>query len=210
MRSRTVGLQKRSAQDALRDQLVAQLRSQGGDPSLLLELLATIVEGKLWENADLSFGVFIATSYDRGGLGWSVENLRNILRLKHKFEDTNNTIADRMDKMRQEVERLLIVPARRHGGKRRGDYKPNQANNDNLKSAPASRAGILARLQRDRPDLAAKVIAGELSANQAAIEAGFRQKTVQVYPGDIERTIKTLRQHFEGEDLVEIIKRLTE
>lgn len=33
----------------------------------------------------------------------------------------------------------------------------------------------LARLDRDRPDLAAKVRAGDLSANAAAIEAGFRK-----------------------------------
>jgi hypothetical protein len=34
----------------------------------------------------------------------------------------------------------------------------------------------LARLRRDRPDLAAMVSAGELSANAAAIEAGFRKQ----------------------------------
>src|SRR5690242_3559175 len=33
---------------------------------------------------------------------------------------------------------------------------------------------IKARLDRDRPELAARVRAGELSANAAAIEAGFR------------------------------------
>jgi hypothetical protein len=38
------------------------------------------------------------------------------------------------------------------------------------------RAYILARLDRDRPDLAARVRAHELSANAAAIEAGFRKK----------------------------------
>jgi hypothetical protein len=38
------------------------------------------------------------------------------------------------------------------------------------------RAYILARLHRDRPDLAQRVEAGELSANAAAIEAGFRKK----------------------------------
>jgi hypothetical protein len=36
----------------------------------------------------------------------------------------------------------------------------------------------LARLERDAPKLAAKVRNGELSANAAAIEAGFRENTV--------------------------------
>lgn len=34
----------------------------------------------------------------------------------------------------------------------------------------------LRRLKRDRPDLAEKVIAGKMSANAAAIEAGFRKR----------------------------------
>jgi hypothetical protein len=39
---------------------------------------------------------------------------------------------------------------------------------------------VLARLRRDHPDLAAKVVSGELSANKAAQLAGFRTKTVSV------------------------------
>ena len=35
---------------------------------------------------------------------------------------------------------------------------------------------LLKRLKRDRPDLADKVISGELSAHAAAVEAGFRKK----------------------------------
>jgi hypothetical protein len=38
------------------------------------------------------------------------------------------------------------------------------------------RAYILARLDRDRPDLATRVRTEELSANAAAIEAGFKKK----------------------------------
>ena len=39
-----------------------------------------------------------------------------------------------------------------------------------------SKAYTVSRLKRDRPDLFEKVVAGELSANRAAIEAGFRRK----------------------------------
>ena len=45
-----------------------------------------------------------------------------------------------------------------------------------------SRAYVLARLKRDRPDLAQRVIDAELSANAAAIEAGFRKKPVRRCP----------------------------
>ena len=39
-----------------------------------------------------------------------------------------------------------------------------------------SKAYTVSRLKRDRPDLFEKVVAGELSANKAAIEAGFRRR----------------------------------
>lgn len=39
-----------------------------------------------------------------------------------------------------------------------------------------SRAYTLSRLKRERPDLFAKVAAGELSANAAAVEAGWRKR----------------------------------
>ena len=52
--------------------------------------------------------------------------------------------------------------------------------NDNvintLSSQGNSKAYTVSRLKRDRPDLFEKVVAGELSANKAAIEAGFRRK----------------------------------
>ena len=67
--------------------------------------------------------------------------------------------------------------------------------NDNvintLSSQGNSKAYTVSRLKRDRPDLFEKVVAGELSANKAAIEAGFRRK-----PTTIEQ-IKTLWQQVE-------------
>jgi hypothetical protein len=54
-----------------------------------------------------------------------------------------------------------------HGGDRQGS---------NPILATRGRDYTLARLHRDRPDLANRVESGELSANAAAIEAGFRKK----------------------------------
>lgn len=56
----------------------------------------------------------------------------------------------------------------------------------------------LRRLRRDRPDLADKVVAGELSANAAAIEAGFRkqpspfQQVMKLLPKLTEEELETL------------------
>lgn len=52
-------------------------------------------------------------------------------------------------------------------------------NNDNIIIKPeqgTSRAYALERLKRESPTLYRRVVAGELSANAAAIEAGFRKK----------------------------------
>jgi hypothetical protein len=77
------------------------------------------------------------------------------------------------------------------GGSGSNQYEIKEsAINDNiintLSSQGTSKAYTVSRLKRDRPDLFEKVVAGELSANKAAIEAGFRRK-----PTTIEQ-IKTL------------------
>lgn len=75
-----------------------------------------------------------------------------------------------------------------HGGKR------EQVNNVNLKTPGGnSPTYALRRLKRDRPDLAERVVAGELSANAAAIEAGFRRKTI-IIPADIDAAAGVLLQ----------------
>ena len=62
-----------------------------------------------------------------------------------------------------------------------GEYGNNQHTNKEGGDIITSSRGtdptyIVRRLKRDRPDIADRVIAGELSANAAAIEAGFRKK----------------------------------
>ena len=53
-----------------------------------------------------------------------------------------------------------------------------------------------ARLARDRPDLLTKVESGELSANAAAIEAGFRQRMMQVPADDLHAAIEKIKSHY--------------
>jgi hypothetical protein len=60
----------------------------------------------------------------------------------------------------------------RVGRPRKGEGKGSERN---LNPLGRSSAYNLARLHRDRPDLAARVEAGELSPHAAALEAGFRK-----------------------------------
>ena len=55
---------------------------------------------------------------------------------------------------------------------------------------------VLARLKRDRPDLAAQVVDGTLSANEAAIAAGIRKRYIRVRADDQQVAIAKLEEHF--------------
>jgi hypothetical protein len=67
-----------------------------------------------------------------------------------------------------------------HGGDRKSEENKYQGRNPILKTR--GRDYDMVRLSRDRPDLAKRVVVGELSANAAAIEAGFRRKPVKRCP----------------------------
>jgi hypothetical protein len=58
-----------------------------------------------------------------------------------------------------------------------------------------SKAYSLDRLKRDRPDLFAKVISNELSANSAMIQAGLRRQQFTVLR-DPDKAAKTIKRHF--------------
>jgi hypothetical protein len=62
------------------------------------------------------------------------------------------------------------------GGDRQSESRSINDNVINaLSSQGNSKSYTVSRLKRDRPDLFERVVAGELSANRAAIEAGYRQ-----------------------------------
>ena len=87
-----------------------------------------------------------------------------------------------------------------------GDRKTINIKSDNVTLDPVERGNsksyTVSRLKRDRPDLFGKVVAGELSANKAAIEAGFRRK-----PTTIEQ-IKTLWSKATPDEQAEFIQYL--
>lgn len=52
------------------------------------------------------------------------------------------------------------------------------------------------RLRRDRPDIWQQVLAGEVSLNAAAIQAGFRKRMIQVPADDVNAAIEKLKRHY--------------
>lgn len=142
-----------------------QAMAEGGENvfELVPLTLQNVIKERAWEKrkdkngeAFKSFEAFVTHPLWEG-LETSIDELRLFCR-KH-----------------DEVVKLIdgeVMAIAGHGG----DHS-EQVNNVNLKTVGGNNPTYaLKRLKRDRPDLANKVIAGELSANAAAIEAGFRKK----------------------------------
>jgi len=71
-----------------------------------------------------------------------------------------------------------------------------------------SRAYTLDRLTRERPDLRARVDSKELSANAAAIEAGFRKRTFSAPVDDADSIATALRRHVKPDVLRQLVAQL--
>jgi hypothetical protein len=87
-------------------------------------------------------------------------------------------------------------------GKQGGDRKSEKAKEDQGNNVTLKRRGnrsdyTLARLRRDRPDLAEQVTAGTLSAHAAAIQAGFRYATWSA-PVDVDALRVAIRKRYPG------------
>lgn len=99
---------------------------------------------------------------------------------------------------------------RPHGGDRRSeDFK---FNNGKLETSPPvgnTEQYALRRLRKDRPDLHARVLAGEVSPNGAMVEAGFRPKTATV-PLEVPDLARAIRRRLTTEQVAELVALLSE
>jgi hypothetical protein len=63
----------------------------------------------------------------------------------------------------------------------------------------------LARLKRDNPKLAERVIEGELSAHAAAVEAGFANPKISINLRNLESAAKTICRKLDESEVLELI-----
>ena len=63
----------------------------------------------------------------------------------------------------------------------------------------------LRRLKSEYPELYQRVVAGDLSANAAAREAGIRRPTTTIYTDDVASIARTLRKKLDADTLAELI-----
>ena len=81
------------------------------------------------------------------------------------------------------------------------DYQPPRAPTGNSPEA------ALRRLRKERPDLHGQVLTGELSAHAAAVQAGFRPRTITV-PLDPEKMARAIRRRLSEDELDVLLEAL--
>lgn len=163
-----------SMETAIRNgQIVNSLQSAMRDGASGLRdfpaLLKRIIRERMWSlvyvesiKACVEFKTFseFVSAGPPEGLGADVRTLKHLCR-----DDT------------EALDLLDVATQTPNGGDRRSEQAAISF--DNVKTeAPTgnSRDAALRRLRKDRPDLHALVISGEMSANSAMVEAGFRKR----------------------------------
>lgn len=146
----------------LNDTLSSALSHGGNALSTVPGLLIRVLEEKTWRDFVTKLGEHVTherfdgfvTAPPLRGLGSSKRQLERICADDKKALDL--------------LDRAYQKPAHIH------------ADVDNVNSRPDGNAesAALRRLRKDRPDLHAEVLAGNLKAHGAMVEAGFRPKTI--------------------------------
>ena len=138
---------------------------------------------KVPEKPFRSFHEFVGTPAAKAGLGSSIRQLEALCR-------DDKEAADLLDQ-------ALQRPA----------HRPLESVDNVHASRPAGNASsaALRRLRKDRPDLHAQVIAGEVSANWAMVEARFRPKTISVAVTRPDAVARSLMKHMSADDMALLI-----
>ena len=185
---RTISGRTKSEEEGIRLSIYAEIRTSGADPSGFLDILCTAVEREIWtklrgkDGYPLTFRQFIEAPYPVG-VGSTVDAVSKLVRLSHRYEAGSPERAARLATMREKVRGL--ADGEKEGVARQGEFGGGHGRLDMSSLPPSGQGGnsrdyTLARLKRDRPDLAELVIGGAMSANAAAIEAGFRRRDTPV------------------------------
>lgn len=191
-----------------------ELETSGGDPYGVIVRLDTVLKHRIWEqltdkkgNTFSSFSQFVCDP-DKG-LGMATDELLKLVDVQGETErrailKKDAEQVELFTRVRDLVRRAIkddLPETGRHGGDR--SKKGNHSCYPNMNAD-----GMLSRLKRDRPELAQRVIEGEISATKAAQIAGFRTPVVRL--GKPATVAAKLRDHYSREDLAELARLICE
>lgn len=189
-------------------------QSQGMQPRGAIRFLASIAENEKWrdlidENGKplTSFRQFLELPYPEG-CGIPVSHALKIIEVPVLGEEVSQEARDKWNAKRAVIRDALTEAL---GDVGRPSENTEKGYNITLNTQASERGTsadyTLRRLKRDNPALAEKVIQGELSANAAAIKAGFRERSTNI-SYDPEKAVKKLRHMFDQETLYWIASQL--
>ena len=170
-----------------------------------LNAIADVIEDvfryELWKDH------YLATPqefFNRFGLGClNLEEPAKLIRALRELPDgsTPEEVNARAEQLR------ALEPVAAHGGKR------EQGDNITLptdRERGTATTYTVRRLKRDNPELAERVISGELSANAAALLAGFRRPSLQIPADDAQRAAEAIRRRLGNDFALALMAALAE
>lgn len=155
-------------------------------------LLRTVIDEKAWlgrtDKAGRPFETF--ESFVTHPLWWGLEStVGDLLAYCRNAADVQQMINAE----------LAAAPKHVGRGHRTDIVNPNSGN---------AATYALRRLKRDWPDLADQVVKGALTANAAAIAAGFRKKMISVPATDLDAAMRILARHYDPTNMAIAAARL--
>ena len=180
------------------------LHRDGGSPASVFGLLAAIVEDRTWErlvdNGGAPFPTFTSfvEAREPGGLGFSKAELVKILALRHPHEDSAPW-NERAEWLRKTAAGLLAAEVPTAAA---SPGRPCNSRGTGITQASDTADAMVSRLKQHDPELAQRVISGEITANAAAREKGWRKpRIVLTSPASV---AVRLRQHFSPDEIAEL------
>lgn len=214
MTAREVSADVDTSPDAmLAYRLAKTIHRSGGNPSSLFGLLDRLVREESWkrlrdvEGQPFSSFTELVESPEPFGLGTTRTELRLLIALRHPHEAWDPEWKKRAPELRREVNRLLdedipaAMPAA-HAGAGRGN-KTDRATVGLRTEATDTAAQTVARLKRDDPETAERVVSGQITANAAAREKGWRKPRVVL--ANPESVARKIRESFTEDQIAQLI-----
>ena len=213
MTAREVSADVDTSPDAmLAYRLAKTIHRSGGNPSSLFGLLDRLVREESWkrlrdvEGQPFSSFTELVESPEPFGLGTTRTELRLLIALRHPHEGWDPEWKERAPELRREVNRLLDedIPAAQpavHAGPGRG-HKTGSGTTG-LSGGGRGADYLTARLKRDDPETAERVVKGEISANAAAGHKGWKKPRVELRRP--ETVARKIRESFTEDQIAQLI-----
>jgi hypothetical protein len=179
-----------SDEELFREQMRSAAHGDGARPKTFAYLLTEAAKNGVWEKLGFgSFRTFLEADEADGGLGMNKAELFHAAALADVEDLAHRLYGEDIQK----------APPASHAGPGRG----HKTNSTTTGLDDRGTEYVIARLKRDDPEMAHRVVSGEISAYAAAREKGWRKPRIVV--SSPERVADSLRKHMSTDDLARLV-----